>query len=100
MASITTAPGLAGIIRGRRVEPQTILMSILFACVVFVVVTPIFQILTQSFQVSKPGEAARWGLDGWKAVFGESALQKAALNTLTLSVVRQFFALTGAIFIA
>ncbi len=100
MASITTAPGLTGVKQGRRIELQFILMTILFAGVAFMVITPMWQILTQSFQVSKPGEAARWGLDGWKAVFGETALQKAALNTVTLSVVRMVFSLTGAIFIA
>ncbi|MBM2832726.1 MAG: ABC-type Fe3+ transport system permease component, partial [Dehalococcoidia bacterium] len=54
----------------------------------------------QSFQVSKPGEAVRWGLDGWRAVFSESALQKAAWNTVSLAIVRQFLALFFAILIA
>ncbi|MSQ26828.1 MAG: iron ABC transporter permease [Dehalococcoidia bacterium] len=102
MASVNAAPGgLTGFIdRGRKIELQFILMTILFACVAFVVLTPMWQILTQSFQVSKPGEAARWGFEGWKAVFTETSLQKAAWNTVTLSVTRQLFALTGAIFIA
>ena len=38
------------------------------------------QVVLQSFQVSKPGEVADWGLDGWEAVFTERALQKAVLQ--------------------
>src|SRR5262249_20713702 len=45
-------------------------------------------------------EALRIGLDGWKAVFTEQALQKAAWNTIALAVVRQTTSLAFAIFIA
>ena len=99
MASITVAPEI--VLRPvQRVELQVILMTILLAVVAFLVIYPMIQITMQSFQVSKPGEAARWGLEGWRAVFTEQALQKAACNTISIAAVRQAIALVAAVFIA
>ena len=99
MASITTAQQVEPPF-WRKIELQSVLITILMAIVAFVVIYPMIQVVLQSFQVSKPGEVADWGLDGWEAVFTERALQKAVLNTLTLSIVRQAIALVGAVFVA
>src|SRR5215813_5346479 len=86
--------------RFRRVELSALLMTVLLATVAFLVGSPLFYIVLQSLEVSAPGEALRIGLDGWKAVFTEQALQKAAWNTIALAVVRQTTSLAFAIFIA
>lgn len=99
MASIAVAPELVGR-PPRRIELSAILMTVLLAVVAFLILFPLIQIVLQSFQVSKPGEVARWGLEGWRAVFTEGALQKAAWNTVSLAVVRQVAALVFAVFIA
>jgi iron(III) transport system permease protein len=99
MASITTAQQVEPPF-WRKIELQSVLITILMAIVAFVVIYPMIQVVLQSFQVSKPGEVADWGLDGWEAVFTESALQKAVYNTITLSIVRQAIALVGAVFVA
>ncbi len=98
MASVTLAPRIG--VRPIRLELSAVLMTILLAAVAFLIIYPLVTILIQSFQVSKPGEAARWGLEGWRAVFTEQALQKAAWNTVSIAVVRQFLALAFAVFIA
>ena len=99
MASITTAQRVEPPF-WRKIELQSVLITILMAIVAFVVIYPMIQVVLQSFQVSKPGEVADWGLDGWEAVFTESALQKAVYNTISLSIVRQAIALVGAVFVA
>ncbi len=99
MASVTLAPQ-AGVKPVRRIELSGVLMTILLGVVAFLIISPLIYIILQSFEISKPGEAVRWGLDGWKAVFTENALQKAAWNTVTLAIVRQGLALGFAIFIA
>ena len=56
--------------------------------------------MLQSFQVAAPGQAARYGLDGWRAALGEPGLRAALLNTLTVTFVRQLLSLPLAVLIA
>jgi len=56
--------------------------------------------VVQSFRTAMPGQAGAWSIDGWRAVFGERALQTALYNTVTLTVARQVLALVIAVFIA
>ncbi|MFN0073577.1 MAG: ABC transporter permease [Chloroflexota bacterium] len=84
----------------RRLELQTVLLTLLALTVGFVTVYPIAQIALQSFQASIPGQTPVWSLDGWHAVFTERGLQSAAWNTVTLTVVRQGISVVIGVFIA
>ena len=63
-------------------------------------VFPLFLVVLQSFQVAAPGEAARYGLDGWRAALGEPGLRGALWNTFTVTFVRQLLSLPLAVLIA
>src|SRR5215212_6143527 len=104
MASISTDVGGLDVRRAGRGLPRvswgTALCVVILLVVGAAVLFPLFLILRQSFDVSKPGEAARFGLDGWAAVFSERGLRTAVGNTLMLSLTRQALALPIAIGIA
>src|SRR5215204_2973089 len=84
----------------RRLSPATVLSVILLATVAFLVLYPIYRVVLQSFEVSVPGEAVRFGLDGWTTLFQEQGLRTAVWNTVSLSAWRELIALPGAIFLA
>ena len=48
----------------------------------------------------RPGEPARYGLDGWRAALAEPGLRAALVNTLTVTFVRQLISLPLAVLIA
>jgi iron(III) transport system permease protein len=104
MASVSTDVGGIDVRPGGRVFPRfsvgTVVCAVVLLIVGFVVLYPLWLILHQSFDVSRPGEATRYGLDGWYAVFSERGLRTAVGNTLTLSITRQVIALPIAIGIA
>src|SRR5215212_7497941 len=104
MASISTDVGGLDVRRAGRGLPRvswgTALCVVILLVVGAAVLFPLFLILRQSFDVSKPGEAARFGLDGWAAIFSERGLRTAVNNTLLLSITRQALALPIAIGIA
>ena len=97
MAGLTEAAALPS---PRRIEAQAVLCTVVLALVAFCVVFPLFLVVLQSFQVAAPGEAARYGLDGWRAAFGEPGLRGALWNTFTVTFVRQILSLPLAVFIA
>jgi iron(III) transport system permease protein len=84
----------------RRIEAQAVLCTVVLALVAFCVVFPLFLVVLQSFQVAAPGEAARYGLDGWRAALGEPGLRGALWNTFTVTFVRQLLSLPLAVLIA
>ena len=84
----------------RRIEAQAVLCTVVLALVAFCVVFPLFLVVVQSFQVAAPGEAARYGLDGWRAALGEPGLRSALWNTFTVTFVRQLLSLPLAVLIA
>jgi iron(III) transport system permease protein len=104
MASISTDVGGLDVRRAGRGLPRvswgTALCVVILLVVGAAVLFPLFLILRQSFDVSKPGEAARFGLDGWAAIFSERGLRTAVNNTLLLSITRQALALPIAVGIA
>ncbi|HEX3245516.1 MAG TPA: iron ABC transporter permease [Chloroflexota bacterium] len=104
MASISTDVGGLDVRRTGRGLPRvswgTALCVVILLVVGAAVLFPLFLIVRQSFDVSKPGEAARFGLDGWAAIFSERGLRTAVNNTLLLSITRQAIALPIAIGIA
>lgn len=104
MASVGEAIG-AGRVQPRRgglpnLSLTTGLCLLILALIGFVVLYPLWLIVVQSFENQRPGEAVRYGLDGWAAVFSERGLRTAVWNTISLSFVRQAVALPVAIFIA
>jgi iron(III) transport system permease protein len=103
MASVSSDVG--GIARPEerlfpRLSAGTVICTVVLLIVAFVVLFPLWMILHQSFDVSRPGEATRYGLDGWVAIFSERGLRTAVGNTLVLSITRQVIALPIAIGIA
>jgi iron(III) transport system permease protein len=97
---VTAAVQPRPVVAARRFERSTVLVTLLLLVVGALVLLPVGAVLLQSFQVSKPGEAVRWGLDGWRAVFVDTNLRTAAWNTITLTLARQLFSGALAIFIA
>ena len=97
MAGLSEAAALP---RPRRIEAQAVLCTVVLALVAFCVVFPLLLVVLQSFQVAAPGEAARYGLDGWRAALGEPGLRGALWNTFTVTFVRQILSLPLAVFIA
>ena len=99
MAGLSAAAEPRRVTRGR-LELSTVLFTLLLIVVGALVLMPVGYVVLQSFQVSQPGHAVRWGLDGWRAVGADPSLRTAAWNTLTLTVARQAFSGVLAIFIA
>jgi len=97
VAGLSEAAALPG---PRRIEAQAVLCTVVLALVAFCVVFPLFLVVLQSFQVAAPGEAARYGLDGWRAALGEPGLRGALWNTFTVTFVRQLLSLPLAVLIA
>jgi iron(III) transport system permease protein len=83
-----------------RIESQSVWCTAVLAVVAFGVVYPILLVVLQSFQTALPGQAARYGLDGWRAALAEPALRTSLLNTLGVTLVRQVLALPLAILVA
>ena len=74
-------------------------MIILIIVVGFLVLTPLFLMILNSFQTARPGQPIVWGLEGWVKAFGTPGIVKAMTNTFTLAITRQAIALLiGAFF--
>ena len=84
----------------RRIELPSILCSLVLAAVALCVVFPLVLVAIQSIQVAPPGQPARYGLDGWRAAFGEPGLRAALVNTFKVTLVRQLLSLPLAVLIA
>jgi iron(III) transport system permease protein len=99
MATVAVPEARVDVVR-RRLSPLTVFGSLLLLLVGFIVLYPIFRVLIQSFDVSSPGQATRFGLDAWTTLLQEQGLKTAIWNTISLSAWRELFALPGAIFLA
>jgi len=72
---------------------------ILILIVAFLVLTPLFLMILNSFQTARPGQPIVWGIDGWIKAFTTPGIVKAMTNTVTLALTRQAIALLiGAFF--
>jgi iron(III) transport system permease protein len=77
----------------------SILMGGLLVLVAFLVLTPLFLMIFNSFQTARPGQAIVWGIEGWVKAFTTPGILKAITNTFTLAITRQAIALlVGAYF--
>ena len=93
---------LAALPRARawRWETETILCTLVLGVLLFAVLYPLFLLLISSFQIDIPGRPVRWGLDGWRLAFSESAMGRAIWNTITLTFARQAIGFPISIIIA
>lgn len=73
-----------------RIETQTMFYTVVLLLIAFVVVYPILLLLYQSFQVGQFGTQTTWGLENWRKALSEPAMRDAIVNTLTLTMTRQF----------
>jgi iron(III) transport system permease protein len=99
MATVAVPEARVDVVR-RKLSPLTVFGSLLLLLVGFLVLYPIIRVLIQSFDVSSPGQATRFGLDAWTTLLQEQGLKTAVWNTISLSAWREMFALPVAIFLA
>ncbi len=83
-----------------RLDGQTLLLSLLLAAIAFLVVTPLFLLLLNSFQIGKPGGAVIYSLDGWRQAFGSMGIVDAVYNSFSLAITRQIIAMIVGVFLA
>ena len=99
MASIdAAAPKRASFFR--RLETQTIVYTVFLGVVAFLVITPLFMLLLNSFDVGVPGQPTVYGLDAWQRAFTTPGISKAIYNTFSLAITRSLLATAIGIFIA
>jgi iron(III) transport system permease protein len=84
----------------RKLELAPVLLALLVLVVGTLVLLPLAFVVLQSFEVSQPGQAVRWGFEGWRAIVTDTTLRTAAWNTVTLTVARQLLSGILAVFIA
>ena len=66
----------------------------------FFVIYPLFLLVLNSFQISPPGEPARFSLDGWQRALSDPGTVEALWNSATLTGVRQLISLPLGILLA
>ncbi len=75
------------------------LVILLIVVVGFLVLTPLFLMILNSFQTARPGQPSSGGIDGWIKLSPTPGIVKAMTNTVTLALTRQAIALLiGAFF--
>ncbi len=81
-------------------DGQTLLLTLFMVFVAILVLTPLFLLFFNSFQVGRPGEGVVYGLDGWREAFASPGIREAVYNTFSLSIARQTIASVLGIFLA
>lgn len=79
---------------------QSLLLTLLLAFIAFLVVTPLFLLLFNSFQLGKPGGEIVYGLEGWRVAFTSPGIRDAMVNSFSLAITRQLIAIVVGIFLA
>jgi iron(III) transport system permease protein len=82
------------------VSGQSLLLTLLLAFIAFLVVTPLFLLLFNSFQLGKPGGEIVYGLEGWRVAFTSPGIRDAMVNSFSLAITRQLIAIVVGIFLA
>ena len=85
---------------GRRIAIQNIWFTLLVGLVGFLVITPLFLLLLNSFDVGIPGKETVYGLDAWIRGYETRGIGKAVYNTFSLAITRSLIATVIGIFIA
>lgn len=83
-----------------RFDTTALLLSLLLAVIAFLVLTPLFLLLLNSFQIGKPGGAVVYSLDGWRQAFSSAGILEAIYNSFSLAITRQAIGLVGGVFLA
>ncbi len=83
-----------------KLNGSLLLMSLLLGAVAFLILTPLFLMILNSFQVSDPGQPIIYGLQGWREAFSSPGILSAIYNTFSLALARQFIALFVGIVLA
>ncbi|HWO41845.1 MAG TPA: iron ABC transporter permease [Candidatus Eisenbacteria bacterium] len=71
---------------------QSFLLTLLLCFIAFLVLTPLFLLLLNSFQIGRPGGEVVYGLDGWKIALTSGGILEAIYNSFSLAIVRQLIA--------
>ena len=69
-----------------RPDTQSLLLTLLLAFIAFLVVTPLFLLLLNSFQIGKPGGEVIYGLEGWRLAFTSRGIVEAVYNSFSLAI--------------
>lgn len=77
----------------RKLSLPSLPMIGLLTVVGFLVLTPLFLMILNSFQTARPGQPIVWGMEGWVKAFNTPGILKAIGNTFTLAITRQTIAL-------
>ena len=77
----------------RKLSLPSLPMIGLLAVVGFLVLTPLFLMILNSFQTARPGQPIVWGMEGWVKALNTPGILKAIGNTFTLAITRQTIAL-------
>src|SRR5258706_6076928 len=67
----------------------TLPILLLITVVGFLVLTPLFLMILNSFQTARPGQPIVWGVEGWVKAFTTPRIVQAMTNTFSLAVRRQ-----------
>ena len=100
MARVAAVSGLPTAMRWPRVTSRSVFLLLVFAILIFLTAYPLTLLLIDSFHVNNPGEAAVWGLDGWRAAFLDRSVASALGNTLALGAIRTALAMALAVLLA
>jgi iron(III) transport system permease protein len=84
----------------RKLSLPSLPMIGLIVVVGFLVLTPLFLMILNSFQTARPGQPIVWGVEGWVKAFSTPGIVKAMTNTFTLAITRQSIALVVGAFFA
>ena len=77
----------------RSVRMPSLPIVLLIVVVGFLVLTPLFLMILNSFQTARPGQPIVWGIEGWIKAFTTPGIVKAMTNTFSLAITRQAIAL-------
>jgi iron(III) transport system permease protein len=86
--------------RFRPIDWKLVTSYLLLAIVAYLVVVPLAMLLINSFQLARPGFPPIYGLSGWQRAFADPQLISAFWNTISLTAVREGFAIVLGVFIA
>jgi iron(III) transport system permease protein len=89
----TVTFGRSSVFPFRSLHMPSLPMVILIVVVGFLVLTPLFLMILNSFQTARPGQPIVWGTEGWVKAFTTPGIVKAMTNTFTLAITRQAIAL-------
>jgi iron(III) transport system permease protein len=99
MMDQAVAFGRSSVLSFRSIHLPSLPIIILIVVVAFLVLTPLFLMILNSFQTARPGQPIVWGMEGWVKAFSTPGIVKAMTNTFGLAITRQVIALLiGAFF--